>query len=234
MAYTRKSTKRKPTTPRRPRRRSTAAIAKAVVRRELRRNVEVKRKYINQTESSISTLVQGANWYDLSDVSIGGGVDERVGHEIMAKGIHLAGALHNNGSTTNYVRMMVIQQHSQDALSSASDVFQNVTNTDDFSGITGMQTMYYPIQKVDFKVLYHRIFKLNPNGTAGIADESRMFRKFIKLDQKVRFENQNTEGTGLQRPRYWLALWAAESPDDTSLGETIELSFLARFYFTDM
>lgn len=232
MAYTRKS--KKSSRRRRPKRRSAASVAKSVVRRELRKNVEMKRKYTAGTELTVSTLSQGTNWYDLSSIDLGTGRDNRIGHEIVAKGIHLTGALHNNGSTTNYVRMVVIQQHTQDALSSASDVFEKNVSNDDFSGTTGMQTMYYPLQKVDFKVLYHRIFKLNPAGTAGIADESRMFKKFIKLNRKVRFEQQTAEGDNLQRPRYWFALWAAESPDDTGLGETIELSYLARFYFTDM
>jgi hypothetical protein len=233
MAYTRKSTKKRRTTRRRPRRRSAASIAKSVVRRELSKNIEMKRHYQLQNEVNVSTLSQGTNWYDLSAVDTGTGPNDRIGLQIRAKGLHVAGALHNNGSTTNYVRMIVIQQHSQDALSSASDVFQQGTATGDFSDITGMKTMFYPLQKVDFKVLYHRIFKLNPAGTAGQNDESRMFRKFIKLDRTIRFENVTTEGDNVQRPRYWLGCWAAEAPDDPGLGENIELSFLSRFYFTD-
>lgn len=215
-------------------RRSAASIAKSVVRRELRKNVEMKRHFVNSTEDTVSTLSQGTNWYDLAAIDQGVKAQERIGMEVMAKGIHLAGHLHNNGSTTNWVRMVVIQQHTQDDISSLSEVFMKGGNTADFSSTTGMQAMYFPLQKTDFKVLYHQVFKLNPAGTAGLLDESRMFRKFIKLNKKISFQKDLSEGTDLQRPRYWLGCWAAESPDDTGLGETIELSFLSRFYFTDM
>lgn len=194
----------------------------------------MKRHYVNNTEELVSTLAQGTNWYSLADVDQGVNTAERIGMEIMAKGIHVCGHLHNNGSTTNWVRMVVIQQHTQDDISSLSEVFQKSGNTADFSSTTGMQAMYFPLQKTDFKVLYHRVFKLNPAGTAGLLDESRMFKTFLKLNKKMKFQKDLSEGADLQRPRYWLGCWAAESPNDTGLGENIELSFLSRFYFTDM
>lgn len=227
MARSKKRSSRKKT------KKSSTALVRSVVRKELNKNVEIKRHYVHNNEVTVSTLSQGTNWYDLTSIDQGVNADERIGMEVMAKGIHLAGHLHNNGSTTNWVRMVVIQQHTQDDISSLSEVFQKSGNTADFSSTVGMQAMYFPLQKVDFKVLYHRVFKLNPAGTAGLLDESRMFKKFIKLNKKIKFQKDLSEGADLQRPRYWLGCWAAESPDDTGLGESIELSFLSRFYFTD-
>lgn len=213
---------------------SMVSVAKRAVRQELRRNVELKRRYGTQTETSISTVNQGGNWHALSNVDLGTGRDNRIGHEIIAKGIHVAGHLHNNGAGTNYVRMVILEERTQADFTGVEKLFEGATATQDFTGVNSMSAMYYPIQKVDYKVFYDKVFKLNPVASTGKNDESRMFKKFIKLNRKMLFENQTSQGAAVQRPRYWIGFWAAESARDEGLGQNIEMSMLTRFYFTDM
>ena len=185
------------------------------------------------TEAAVSTLNQGTNWYDLTNIDVGTGPDNRIGREVRLKGIDIRGHLHNNGAGTNWARIAVFKAYEQTDMSSLALIFKNQTGSVDFSTLAGMRTMYYPFNNVDLKCVYDKIIKCNPVASDGLNDESAMFRHFIKRDETLHFENQTSEGSETQRPRYWLAVWVAESGEDVGVGQTVELSFLSRTFFTD-
>lgn len=231
MAYTKKTTIKRKAKPAKSK--AMERVAKAVVRKELARNQELKVKFNQATETAVSTLTQGTNWYDLTAVDVGTGSDERIGREIMLKGIDIRGHLHNNGAGTNWVRVAVFKAYEQTDMSSLSTIFQRGASAGDFSDLAGIRTMYYPFNNTELKCVYDKVIKLNPVATAGSQDESGMFRHFIRRNEKLHFESTTAEGQDVQRPRYWLAVWAAESAEDVGVGQTLELSYLARTFFTD-
>lgn len=231
MAYTKKTTTKRKAKPAKSK--AMERVAKAVVRKEMARNSELKVKYNQGQELAVSTLTQGTNWYDLTAIDQGVGGEDRIGREVMLKGIDLRGHIHNNGANTNWVRIAVFKAYEQTDMSSLSTIFKRSTDAADFSLITGIRTIYYPFNNTELKCVYDKTIKLNPVATTGSNDESAMFRHFIKRNERIRFEANANEGQDVQRPRYWLAVWAAESAEDVGVGQTIELSYLARTFFSD-
>lgn len=229
MPYTRKPRK----TVRRkryPSRKSTLATqVKAIVNRQ----AEKKVKYVTWDEAIISTLSQGA-FYDPMEISQGDTATQRSGVQIRLQGIHLRGVLHNNGSNPNYVRMVVFYAKERADMTSASDIFES--NTQDaagFSTYSGLNCIYQPFNKALMNVLYTRTFKLAGNDAID-GSQTMMFNKFIKLKNRlVRFQG-NTTGSDDVAPRLHVGWWAAEAPDDTTSGQTIELSGFSKLFFTDM
>ena len=72
------------------------------------------------TEAAVSTLNQGTNWYDLTNIDVGTGPDNRIGREVRLKGIDIRGHLHNNGAGTNWARIAVFKAYEQTDMSSLS------------------------------------------------------------------------------------------------------------------
>lgn len=227
--------RRTTSTKRRSRRRPTyKALVRKEINRTLAKRMEVKTKWWSQDEATVSTLSQGNNFQDIITVAEGTGAEERVGKCINLTGLHIRGVIHNNGGNCNYVRMVIFRYMLPSlTVDSTESFFENsIGSRTDFTSIGGLNTIYTPVNKNNVKVLYHRIFKLAPN-TSTEGKHTQLFNKFIKLrNMKVEFEGPNTGNANVQ-PRLWFGIWAAESADDTGLGQTIETSYVGRTFFTD-
>lgn len=181
MAYTKKTSTKRKAKPAKSK--AMERIAKAVVRKELARNTELKVNYVTATEAAVSTLTEGTNWYDLTAIDQGTGGEDRIGREVMLKGIDIRGHLHNNGAGTNYVRLAVFKAYEQTDMSSLASIFKRATTAGDFTDLAGIRTMYYPFNNTELQCVYEKVIKLNPVGSAGANDESSMFRHFIKRNE---------------------------------------------------
>jgi hypothetical protein len=211
------------------------STVKKEVDRALAKRVERKVKWWSQDEASISTLSQGNNFQDVITIAEGTGAEERVGKAINLTGIHLKGVLKNNGASCNYVRM-VLFRYMLPALTvdSTEGFFENsIGSRTDFTSIPGLNTIYTPFNSNNVKVIWTKVFKLASNSSVE-GNDTAMFNMFKKLPNlKIEYEGPNTGNANVQ-PRLWLGVWAAESPDDTSTGQNVEISYVGRTFYTDM
>lgn len=146
--------------------------------------------------------------------------------------------MHNNADHNQYVRMVVLGCPVSVDTASTDYIFKpNQTGTpDSLTGVYGLNAIYTPLNKDVFKVYCDQVYKLGP-----VTDPtgSRMFSKFIKLGGKLIKFAGNTTGTmptnaGNGQTWQLLTLFiTAEANDDTATSAIVELSYIARAYFTD-
>lgn len=157
----------------------------------------------------------------------------RIGASILAKGLHVKGAVTNNSTQESYLRMVIFCYNG--AVDPATNFFMGTSagSTSAISSINGLNAMYYPINQRDLKVRYDHVFKLAGSATGNAGQNTRMFSKFIKFGgKKINFAG-NTSGVFNQDWQYAICWIAADANDDTTTGTTCEVSMLERFYYTD-
>jgi len=193
---------------------------------------ELKRVVSYVDETGVSTLVQGTA-IPMLGVTQGLQAWNRVGNEITVKGFHIKGILTNTAATVNYVRMVLAWTPTDtDTTFSSATLFGDVAlsgTTGGTSTIPGLNTMYYPINRIQYTPVYDKVIKL---GGTGDPSCSRMFSHFFKMNKKVKYI-ANSTGTGVQSHQLTLFYLVAESNDDTMGGQTIELNHVARAFFVD-
>jgi len=193
---------------------------------------ELKRIVSYVDETGVSTLVQGAA---VPMIAITQGLQawNRVGNEVIVKGFHIKGILTNTAATVNYVRMVLAWTPCDtDTTFTSATLFGDITlsgTTGGTSTIPGLNTMYYPINRIQYTPVYDKVIKL---GGSGDPSCSRMFSKFFKMNKKVKYI-ANSTGTGVQSHQLTLFYLVAEANDDTMGGQTIELNHVARTFFVD-
>jgi len=208
------------------------AATKRYVKRMMPKT-ELKRVVAYLDESSQTTLVQGSA-IPMLGVSQGTALWNRSGNEICVKGFHIKGIMNNNATTPNYVRMVLAWTPCDtDTSFTAATLFGDIAlsgTTGGTSTIPGLNTMYYPINRIQYTPVYDKIYKL---GGSGDPSCTRMFSKFIKMNKTIKYI-ANSTGTGVQSHQLTLFYLVAEAGDDTTGGQTIEVSHVARAFFTDV
>lgn len=194
--------------------------------------VELKRYVLYSDEVAISTLTQG-NMYQLTSLSQGTGSYQRIGTQVTVKGFHIKGVLNNNATTPNYIRMLLVWTPI-DTLTTftTAALFDDTNLAGSIAGpgtVIGANILYYPINKLTFKVVYDKVYKL---GGSGDPSSTRMFNKFCKMNTRIRYV-ANQSGDGVQDKQLSLVILAAQADDDVGGGQTIETSYMARTYYTD-
>lgn len=208
---------------------------KKQIKREIRKNVEVKFYGQQWDEASVSTLNQDPSGHLRNMTTISQGVDKinRIGNKIHIIGLHVKGMLRNNGSGTNYLRFVaLIPKNVIDTVDTLDSTLLEDPNGSDVpvtTGATGLNAMYYPINKESHVVLMDKVFKVSAANVDG--SDSRQFNMFKKLNRNAIFTS--TSATSLRSNQVLCAIFAAEGPDDTSTGVFIEFHASARLYFTD-
>jgi len=203
-------------------------IASNAAQRVIMKAAETKANWLHVNEQYLNTLT-GYLAYDPLAVDEGSGKEERIGTEIMPTGLHIKGVINNNGASPNFVRIVIVKSKTRQQVTTG-DFFAASTGVgQDISAINGLDRMYWPIHKSVHTVLYDRVLRLEKNGEVG---KSKAFNKFIKLKGKIKFDGAGTGSENLT-PRYHIVYMTAESEDDTSLGENVEVSALHRFFYKD-
>ncbi|CAN0135924.1 unnamed protein product, partial [Heterosigma akashiwo] len=162
-------------------------------------------------------------------VTEGTGKEERIGTEIMPTGLHIKGVVNNNGASPNFVRIIVVKSNTRQNVTSGDFFAANTGVGQKITAINGLERMYWPIHKTVHNVLYDRVLRLEKNGDFG---KSKLFNKFIKLKGKIKFDG-NCTGAEQLTPRYHIVYMTAESEDDTSTGQNVEVSAMHRFFYKD-
>jgi len=220
---------------RRPVRKSGRTNVPAATKRYVRRmmpKVELKRVVSYQDENSLATLVQGSA-IPMLGVTQGVQAWNRIGNEIRVKGFHIKGILNNNATTPNYVRMVLAWTACDTDVSfTTATLFGDYNlagSSANTSGIPGLNIMYFPINRVLYTPVYDKVIKL---GGSGDPSCTKIFSKFIKMNKTIKYI-ANSTGTGVQNYQLTLFYLVAESGDDTTGGQIIEISHVARTFFTD-
>lgn len=219
---------------RRPRRRIKSSKAmKSLVRKTVRTYLkpEVKQMTRSIDEASLNTLTQTPSAFSMCVIAQGTNDYERVGNKIKMIGLHINGILYNNTTTTNYVRMVVLnQQNPETDVTSTSTNILDVNTITNISSIPGLNSIYAPINKLTYQVLYNRVFKLGSSSSTD-GSQTTHFKKFIKLNKEIVYVGSS--GSDCTRNNIRVLVWAAEAPDDAALGVVVELSGYCSAYYID-
>lgn len=210
----------------------TKKDAAQIVKRALQRNLEKKYYTVTTTETTVSTLLQGdgTNWFSLCIPSNAASVVGRIGNEIRLQKLEMRGSLHNNGTITNLVRMVIFYFKDNVTVSSASDIFLGPAVATDFAGVTGIDTMHYPLNGAKMQVLHDSVINLAKGGE---FESTKVFRKTINLKNRLMKFEGNSVGVDNQDPNLYALFFAAEAGNDTGAGTTVELSHFTRVWYTD-
>lgn len=230
--YTKKRTYRKRPTYRK-RARKVSPLVKREVKKQLFKNAEKKMCWLSGEESALTTLTQFYA-YDPLDISQGFDTRTRIGDEIRLGGIHARFLLKNNSNYTVYVRMALVKTFDEYNFTSSSYIFDtNVGGQTTPSSLTGIKQIYTPFDTSRINIVWNKILKLAPaNGTDG--KECAVYQRWANL-RNIKIQYQaNSSGSQNVKPRYHILFCLADADNDTSTGNTIEVSWLVRTYFTDM
>ena len=203
--------------------------AASAARRAVMKMSETKVHWAHYNEKSLNTLT-GFEVLDPAAVVEGSGQEERIGTEISPTGFHIKGVLNNNGSSANFVRIVVVKSMTRQNIATGDWFAASTGLGQDITAVNGLDRMYWPIHKKVHQVLWDKVYRLEANGS---TDKSRFFNKFLKLGGKLKFDGGNT-GSEQSTPRYHIIYMAAETEDDTSLGQSVEVSAIHRLFYKDL
>lgn len=198
--------------------------------------MEMKELWQHDNEVSLNTLTQGAMaTYPL--ISTGSTNSTRNGSEITLKSMMIKGMLYNNSGSETYARMIIVgHEGTIDPTYSTFPIFRNTGAgaTVTIASVNGLDTMYYPLNKVDLHVYHDKVYRLAGSATAGGPANTRQYSKWIKFGsgKKIAYKGN---ASGYQNQNYMVSVYwiVADANDDTSTGTTVELSQLTRVFFTD-
>jgi len=155
----------------------------------------------------------------------------RIGNKIKIIGIHVKGFINNNSAKTNYVRVMLVGTREPADVTTSTELLATTGGgTANISVAAGLNALYHPINKVKFRLLHDRVYKLGPS-TSVDGSECKMINFMVKPKRNVWYED-GTQGADNQSYRYHLILIPSEAGDDT-LPSTIEISYCIRTFYVD-
>lgn len=193
----------------------------------------MKQVWTHTNELGLSTLTQG---FVTTGPLIGQGLtsENRIGNDINLYGLQLKGALYNNSAGESFMRCVVVGYPATNG-DPTLNLFRNAANGNvaAISSVNGLDSMYFPINKLQLKVYHDKVYKLAGNQAGNAGANTFMFNKFIKFGGKKIQYIGNQSGSGKQNWLYSTIWIPSDASDDTTTGTTIELSQLEIVYFKD-
>lgn len=206
---------------------------KALIKKEIGKQCEMKQRYVVHSEDSVNTLNPN-NVYELAGMVQGTGAYQRIGNEIIVRGVHSKGFLHNNSAKTVYVRHMIGFLTVEDSAGSTCPIFRETSGeaVGPSTLAAPYHTIYYPLYKRFFKTIYDKVYRLEGiDATTGGNKNTHFFNVFKKLNKKLRF-SANTSST-LTKPRMIECFFCATADADDGTGYVVELNQIATLYWND-
>jgi len=205
------------------------ANIKTIVKREVARAVETKQFSVEALETQFSTLT--ALQYPLIRVPVSASSQGRIGDKVDSVGISVKGHIYNNDtSNDSHVRVMVVQNKSNEGFSTA-DLLEGVNNTD--VPLTGtMIDMWRSVNTDKYRVLATRVLKMgnggNPQGMG-----TKMFKMWIPMKTKINWSGGGAQNIQPLGKDCYLVIFGSRSNDDDLAGHYFETSFQSKFYYKD-
>jgi len=196
---------------------------------------EMKNQLDLFTETTINYLSQPYLIYEPA-ISQGDGKQNRDGVELIMKGVHFKGIVHNNSNQTAYVRFLILKtQGATDTAWATAEFFTDGSTSGatqtitDLLGSTRLATT--KINPAKFKVCAERVIKLAPN-TSTEGAEVKKFNIFTKQNQKVIYE-AGTYQAANQDWRYIVVILSTLANNDVASTSTCEITADLKWYFVD-
>lgn len=222
-----------------PRPRPTGKVNKATkkyVKKQIRSNTELKDIKGDIAEAQLNTL-NSFSAYDNCLIPQGYANGQRIGNVVKATGFQCKGVFNNNGTNTNYVRAILVWSKKNDTGNNylGTDLtFDTPSGAAGATGLNGLGTMYYPVLKGNYTVLFDKVYRLAPTGSTQ-GQSTRFFNIFKKLNTKITYTPGNGQTTSYNLPdkRLTMLFFASEGPNDVSTGQVVEISALTRMWYAD-
>lgn len=229
--------KRKATASRRPakrarrvyRRRKASPIGKLALRL-----FETKKKEYREGETAINSLT---GWYAnaacmaLTQNDAYSGME---GHIVRGKGISIVGWIKNNATTTQIVRLGVVNVKQGSSKTTdfynGTDVLEGDSANANITTASSTQRMTQRFNQDQYRVVKQTRFRLG-NNSATDGSDVRTFKYWIPLNgMALRYD-----GSGVLPCNNAMALFVCNclGNNDESTGENVELSFTSTFYYVD-
>jgi hypothetical protein len=230
---------------RRSKRRAKAGTKRIamVAKKVMMRSAETKRSLTTWDESVQTTNTLSAT--EMTVIAQGDEINNRTGRQILASGISVKGAIHNNNTLEPViVKMMVLQAKPgvTDTITSTTAMFCKARHDTavPFNAIGGLNAMLYDVDPERFTILGQKRFILesstDPNTTEDQAPHGgkgtlRFFNKYIALKGK-KINYDNSTASSCQNKIH--VVWMCVQPDnDQVVGTSIERTAIASLTFKD-
>ena len=232
MVYTKRTTTTHKRAYKKPSDKVSAATKKYVKR--VLPKVETKQVWAHHNEVQLNTLSQGYQSTAECQIGQGTAANNRIGNIVHLSSLDLRGALNNNSTSESFVRMIVIMYPGTNG-DPTLNLFRTLPTgtTGGVSTVNGLDEMYYPINTLEFTVLYDHVYRLAGSATGNSGSNTVFFKKTLPLRQKKLHFKSTSAGVGNQDWMYSVIWIAADANDDTSTGTAVELSCIERLFFKD-
>lgn len=227
-AAKRRSVRRKPS---RQRARPTRSFA-TKVRKVVSTIAETKRQTNNATEVAVTTQPTGNLPFiieNFNNVSQGTNSAQRVGIEIMGKGLRFNGLFQSNSPANVYLRILVLEIPQAD-LDYTTSLFTPLFYNGGPVVLAG--TIQDIFRKVNpkYKTRYDKIVHM---GWSGSDWPSQPWQFYIPYKRRIKY---NINVAIPLTPRPVIFMWArrADNDEPVSPGDVIEMSYETQFTYTDV
>lgn len=210
---------------------TTQAIVARQVNTILKKQVEVKTHTTLEDERAVNDLSDAHTIYALNNMTTSSGVNARIGNQVTGKGCDLRYCLHNNSGVAMYARVLLLRA-SGDPVGNydINEIFRNSTGS--AVNRTGRpMDMVRQINKSKFTPIYDRVHVF---GTSAVNDGSNCKFSHKYVDLKNQMCKWSTESDIPEKGQLYLCVLPSRADGDAATASTIELSFVANYYFTDM
>lgn len=202
---------------------------KAIVKKEIMKAAETKAQLTIHTEASLgTTLTSPNNWYSLNNLDKGTQSNQRVGDKVSPTFLDVRGSLISNANKQMYHKVMILSMNKQsDPL---LDLLEDTSGAFAPAG-TNLSAIYARLNTAKYQVLGSRVLK---TGTAnGLNSEqlTQMFHFKIPMKGVVEFAEDSNQA---QKRRVIIIGFSREAGNDTTLGEAVEWTFNAKYYYKDL
>lgn len=205
---------------------NTRSLSKMIKKVTLKQ-AETKRYEYEQLERPINSLTSPTNDFPLAQVGVGTQYSQRIGHEITGVGFNIRGHVTCAAGRSQYVRIIAYRVKDK-SVNRITALLEN--NSGNQSAVGDMETMWRRVNTEAFEVLGTRILKVGDSQELS-SDRTKMFKMWIPYKRNLRYD-----GSSVIDPisPIFLVVFNADSNNDSSGGDSCELSFNSTFYFKDM
>jgi len=210
-------------------RRMPSSRVKSIVKAEVKKQAETKAQLTFQTETSFgTTLTSPNNWYSLNNIVKGVQSHDRVGNKISPTYVDVRGCLKANANVQMYHKVMILSQNKQsdpllDLLEDNNGAYNPATED--------LGAIYARVNTAKYTVLASRVLKTGTSNGGNSEELTKMFHMKMPLRGVVEYQEDESIA---QKKRITIICFSRRADNDVTLGDAVEWTFNAKYYYKDM